>query len=118
MLIETLVYQYTFRMPGDDPDREPHFVMWDYNIGLVRVTALFKSLNHTKVCTQEIADGDESPQLIKMEQTMPAKIMNANPGLREISHSITGGAISAQGEQSLGLPMTFLAKKVRILGTF
>ncbi|KAL9125662.1 MAG: hypothetical protein Q9217_005171, partial [Psora testacea] len=29
--------------------------------------------------------------------TMPAKMMNANPGLKDISHSITGGAIGAQG---------------------
>ena len=29
---------------------------------------------------------------------MPAKVMMANPGLKEISHSITGGSISAQGK--------------------
>lgn len=28
---------------------------------------------------------------------MPSKVMSANPGLREISHSITGGSIGAQG---------------------
>lgn len=43
------VYQYTFRMPGDDREKDAHTVMWDYNVGLVRVTALFKSLKHTKV---------------------------------------------------------------------
>ncbi|KAK4695796.1 hypothetical protein P7C71_g2017, partial [Lecanoromycetidae sp. Uapishka_2] len=57
------VYQYTFRMPKDDREKDPHTVMWDYNVGL----------------------------------TMPAKVMAANPGLRDISHSITGGSISAQG---------------------
>ena len=30
-------------------------------------------------------------------QTVPAKMLNANPGLREICHSITGGALAAQG---------------------
>jgi hypothetical protein len=30
-------------------------------------------------------------------QTTPAKMLNANPGLREICHSITGGALAAQG---------------------
>lgn len=42
-------YQYTFRMPGDDPRKDAHALMWDYNVGLVRITALFKSLNHSKV---------------------------------------------------------------------
>ena len=36
-------------MPGDDCDKEPHVVMWDYNVGLVRITSFFKSLKHSKV---------------------------------------------------------------------
>ncbi|KAL2042465.1 hypothetical protein N7G274_004957 [Stereocaulon virgatum] len=64
-------------MPDDDRGRDAHAVMWDYNVGLVRITSFFKSLGHSK--------------------TMPAKVMTANPGLRDISHSITGGSISAQG---------------------
>lgn len=28
---------------------------------------------------------------------MPAKMLNMNPGLRDITHSITGGSIMAQG---------------------
>lgn len=32
-----------------------------------------------------------------MEQTMPAKMLGLNPGLKEITHSITGGSIVAQG---------------------
>ncbi|EFX06025.1 apses transcription factor [Grosmannia clavigera kw1407] len=32
-----------------------------------------------------------------MRQTTPAKMLNMNPGLREITHSITGGSIMAQG---------------------
>lgn len=31
-------------------------------------------------------------------QTTPAKMLNSNPGLRDICHSITGGALAAQGQ--------------------
>ncbi|KAF9892037.1 hypothetical protein FE257_002443 [Aspergillus nanangensis] len=68
------VFQYTFKIPGVDKE---WMIMWDYNIGLVRTTHLFKSQNYSK--------------------TTPAKMLDANPGLREICHSITGGAIVAQG---------------------
>ncbi|KIW07683.1 uncharacterized protein PV09_01623 [Verruconis gallopava] len=68
------VFQYTFRLPGEDRE---YVVMWDYNIGLVRITPFFKCCKYSK--------------------TTPAKVLNANPGLRDISHSITGGALSAQG---------------------
>jgi hypothetical protein len=40
------VYQYTFRY-GDSG--ESWIMMWDYNIGLVRITHLFKALGYTKV---------------------------------------------------------------------
>ena len=43
------VYQYTFRMPNDDRGKDPHAVMWDYNVGLVRITSFIKSLGHSKV---------------------------------------------------------------------
>ena len=36
-------------MPEDDTDKDAHVVMWDYNVGLVRITSLFKSLRHAKV---------------------------------------------------------------------
>ncbi|PGH23607.1 hypothetical protein AJ80_02388 [Polytolypa hystricis UAMH7299] len=68
------VFQYTFKMPGDE---KTYTVMWDYNIGLVRTTSLFRCNNYSK--------------------TAPAKMLNANPGLREVCHSITGGALAAQG---------------------
>ncbi|PMD47817.1 hypothetical protein L207DRAFT_416387 [Hyaloscypha variabilis F] len=68
------VFQYTFRVPGDDKD---YIVMWDYNIGLVRITPFFKCCKYSK--------------------TTPAKMLNLNPGLKEITHSITGGALAAQG---------------------
>ncbi|KAF7590189.1 hypothetical protein BBP40_003163 [Aspergillus hancockii] len=68
------VFQYTFRIPGED---KQWTITWDYNIGLVRTTHLFKCQEYSK--------------------TTPAKVLNANPGLRDICHSITGGAIAAQG---------------------
>ncbi|KAF2840028.1 DNA-binding domain of Mlu1-box binding protein MBP1 [Patellaria atrata CBS 101060] len=68
------VFQYTYKVRGDDKE---YVVMWDYNIGLVRITPFFKSLKHSK--------------------TTPARSINVNPGLRDITHSITGGALAAQG---------------------
>ena len=41
-----LVFQYNFRIPGEE---KVHCMMWDYNIGLVRTTALFKCTGHSKV---------------------------------------------------------------------
>ncbi|KAL8734332.1 MAG: hypothetical protein Q9166_001530 [cf. Caloplaca sp. 2 TL-2023] len=57
--------------------REGFHVMWDYNIGLVRVTPFFKALEYPK--------------------TTPARMLGKNPGLKEICHSITGGSLTAQG---------------------
>ncbi|EEA25286.1 hypothetical protein TMatcc_006490 [Talaromyces marneffei ATCC 18224] len=68
------VFQYTFKLPGDE---KTWTMMWDYNIGLVRTTHLFKCLDYPK--------------------TTPAKMLNSNEGLRDICHSITGGALAAQG---------------------
>ncbi|KAF2403772.1 hypothetical protein EJ06DRAFT_519484 [Trichodelitschia bisporula] len=66
------VFQYTFKIPGEDKE---YTVMWDYNVGLVRITPFFKCCKYSKA----------------------PKVLNLNPGLREISHSITGGALAAQG---------------------
>ncbi|KAL6232385.1 hypothetical protein BDW75DRAFT_217881 [Aspergillus navahoensis] len=68
------VFQYTFQLPGEE---KQWTVTWDYNIGLVRTTHLFKCNDYSK--------------------TTPAKMLNQNPGLRDICHSITGGALAAQG---------------------
>jgi len=40
------VFQYIFKVPGKDKD---FTVMWDYSVGLVRITPFFKCLNYTKV---------------------------------------------------------------------
>lgn len=72
------VFQYIFKVPGDGTE---YTVMWDYNVGLVRMTPFFKCCKYSK--------------------TMPAKMLNMNPGLRDITHSITGGSIMAQGKHSV-----------------
>lgn len=73
--------------------------MWDYNVGLVRMTPFFKCCNYPKVClnlparTILVVATTNAASL----QTTPAKMLNLNPGLRDITHSITGGSIMAQG---------------------
>ncbi|KAI9823499.1 MAG: hypothetical protein M1819_001342 [Sarea resinae] len=93
------VFQYVFKLPGDSRD---FVVMWDYNIGLVRITPFFKCCNYSKACWQlvssQVAYG--LTQLITpLVQTTPAKMLNLNPGLKDICHSITGGALAAQDKQ-------------------
>ena len=41
-----LVFQYNFKIPGDE---KTYCMMWDYNIGLVRTTPLFKCSGYSKV---------------------------------------------------------------------
>ena len=41
-----VVYQYTFKMPNDERE---YTVMWDYNVGLVRITPFFKCCQYAKV---------------------------------------------------------------------
>ncbi|KAK4248136.1 transcriptional repressor XBP1 [Corynascus novoguineensis] len=67
-------FHYDFKVPGDDTN---YTVMWDYNVGLVRMTSFFKCRGYSK--------------------TTPAKMLNLNPGLKDITYSITGGSIKAQG---------------------
>ena len=79
--------------------------MWDYNVGLVRITPFFKCCKYSKVCNWP------SFRLIrpnKKVQTTPAKMLNSNPGLREICHSITGGALAAQGTYCIFRSRTWL----------
>ncbi|KAL8996080.1 MAG: hypothetical protein Q9169_004319 [Polycauliona sp. 2 TL-2023] len=84
------VYQYEFRMPHDE---KKHTVMWDYNIGLVRITPFFKALEYPKV----IQDPSSAGAHLTILKTAPAKMLAKNPGLREIVHNITGGSLAAQG---------------------
>lgn len=94
------VFKYDFRAPGDDND---YTIMWDYNIGLVRMTPFFKCCQYGKVSGALLGDTD---MVADIRQTMPAKMLNMNPGLKDITHSITGGAILAQGKLSLTPPRT------------
>ncbi|KAH9428318.1 hypothetical protein MCOR27_010222 [Pyricularia oryzae] len=68
------VFQYTYTIPDTN---EEYTVMWDYGCGLVRMTHFFKCRGYTK--------------------TVPGKVLNQNHGLKDITYSITGGSISAQG---------------------
>ncbi|POR39629.1 Transcriptional repressor XBP1 [Tolypocladium paradoxum] len=74
-------FQYEFRIPGQ---QTTYKVMWDYNIGLVRMTPFFKCFGYGK--------------------TKPSQMLDKNPGLREISPSITGGSVSAQGTLGYWMP--------------
>jgi hypothetical protein len=78
MVNRAIVFQYTYKVPGDEKE---YVVVWDYNVGLVRMTPFFKSCKYTK--------------------TIPAKALKENPGLKEITYSITGGALVCQGQQNL-----------------
>lgn len=40
------VFQYTFKLVNDETE---YTVMWDYNVGLVRMTPFFKCCNYPKV---------------------------------------------------------------------
>lgn len=40
------MFQYTFKLPTDEVE---YTVMWDYNVGLVRMTPFFKCCNYPKV---------------------------------------------------------------------
>ncbi|CAN9087616.1 unnamed protein product [Alternaria alternata] len=68
------MFQYTYKRPNEDKE---YVVVWDYNVGLVRMTPFFKSLKYSK--------------------TVPAKALRENPGMKDISYSITGGALVCQG---------------------
>jgi len=43
---------------------------------------------------------NKSVSQVNQVQTTPARMLNMNPGLKEITHSITGGALAAQGKMS------------------
>lgn len=48
-------------------------------------------------------------------KTTPAKMLNMNPGLKEITHSITGGALAAQGPHPSNTPTKLSNRRNRIL---
>ncbi|KAI9171229.1 hypothetical protein HJFPF1_00710 [Paramyrothecium foliicola] len=68
-------FTYDFQVPGSDAR---YVVMWDYNIGIVRLASLFR--------------------LCGFNKTGPAQTFSKNPGLLEITPNVTGGAVPAQGK--------------------
>jgi len=95
-------------LPDDDVE---YTVMWDYNVGLVRMTPFFKCCNYPKVRLPAVPT--HSYRLTWLCQTTPAKMLNLNPGLRDITHSITGGSIMAQGTFTSALTLSRHLETVR-----
>ncbi|EJT77885.1 hypothetical protein GGTG_02988 [Gaeumannomyces tritici R3-111a-1] len=73
------VFEYTFyARDKKDPEKKNKWtVLWDYNVGLVRITNFFKCMGYSK--------------------TVPSRSLLQNPGLKNVTCSITGGSITAQG---------------------
>ncbi|KFA51691.1 hypothetical protein S40293_02799 [Stachybotrys chartarum IBT 40293] len=67
-------FMYEFKVPGNASSQ---VVMWDYNIGIVRLASLFR--------------------LCGFNKTGPAQTFSKNPGLLALTPNITGGAVPAQG---------------------
>lgn len=87
------MFQYTYKLPGEEKE---YTVVWDYNIGLVRMTPFFKSCKYSKVSSPFCIHRAKHSLL----QTIPAKALRENPGLKDISYSITGGALVCQGQSN------------------
>ncbi|CAH0048844.1 unnamed protein product [Clonostachys solani] len=68
------VFVYRFNDPSDS---RAYDVMWDYVGGFVRISPFFKVCRHKK--------------------TGPAKMLDLNPGLRDVTFHMTGGNRVAQG---------------------
>ena len=90
------VFQYIFHIPWDS-DKQEYVVMWDYQVGLVRITSFFKACKYAKVSPSKSNESIFGTTTDVTLRTTPAKAIAVNPGLERLSHSITGGAIAAQG---------------------
>lgn len=87
------MFNYSY---GNAQQTRRHTVLWDYTKGLVRTTPFFKSCGYSKV-GKLFAEKD----IVSHSQTTPAKVLDLNPGLRDICYSVTGGALVAQGKNDL-----------------
>jgi hypothetical protein len=50
--VHSAVFQYSFKLPDEDAE---YTIMWDYNVGLVRMTPFFKCCKYSKVCGPDAA---------------------------------------------------------------
>lgn len=55
------MFQYEFKVPGDD---KAYSVLWDYQVGLVRITPFFKCCKYSKVSWLACSDNkiSDSPR--------------------------------------------------------
>jgi hypothetical protein len=72
------VYQYTFKVPAT---QQEFVVMWDYSIGLVRITPFFKCLQYAKVSVPQTSTGvahervDGAIQGDRQQQRAPGSLL-------------------------------------------
>lgn len=71
--------------------------MWDYRVGLVRITPFFKCQGHGKVSS--LPSSIPCRTINASPQTIPAHSIKATPGLDDLVFSITGGSLDAQGNR-------------------
>jgi len=74
------VFEYSFIVP-DDPDRKIWKVLWDYQIGLVRVTPFFKALGFSKVCSHKICSWSRANSFYRPPQRKPSEPTQASKTL-------------------------------------
>lgn len=74
------VFEYSFIVP-DDPDRKIWKVLWDYQIGLVRVTPFFKALGFSKVCSCRRCSSSRANLFFRPPQRKPSEPIQASKTL-------------------------------------
>ena len=74
------VFEYSFIVP-DDPDRKIWKVLWDYQIGLVRVTPFFKALGFSKVCNYTTYSSRQANSFCRQPQRKPSELTQASKTL-------------------------------------
>jgi hypothetical protein len=53
-------FQYSFTVPDSGVDKQTWLVVWDYQVGLVRITPFFKALGYSKVCLAVVPSPDHT----------------------------------------------------------
>jgi hypothetical protein len=90
------VYQYIFRY-GDPGER--WIMMWDYNIGLVRITHLFKALGYTKVCSPGLSSHERHSHVQSIIR-LASNLNTDNPGQSPRSKPRTPRHLSQHNRRS------------------